>query len=124
MAKKTVSAYKRFNDRLGDKLAEGLSTMECFYIIMLLVLLPLFFSRPTSPIEWVQYAVQTFFQGVALPVLGYVGWKSGERAEKTINATHAIAMKELKMIKEELALAKEERAATMKILAGLQKNLI
>ena len=68
-----------------------------------------------------QYAVQTFFQGVALPVLGYVGWKSGERAEKTINSTHAVVMQELTMVKEELKLAREERVQMQKVLTDLQK---
>ena len=120
MAEKKPNAYHRFNDWLGDKLARGLSTMECFYIVAILVISILFIQMPKDPLGWVQYAVQAFFQGVALPVLGYVGWKSGERAEKTINGTHAIVMKELKMVQEELRLAREERDEMKLILGSLQ----
>jgi len=120
MAQKKQNAYKRFNDWLGDKLARILSTMECFYIVAALVLVILVIQTPKDGLSWVQYAVQTFFQGVALPVLGYVGWKSGERAEKTINGTHKIVMEELNMVREELRLAREERDEMKEILTALR----
>jgi hypothetical protein len=118
--KKKTDAYHRFNDWLGDKLAKGLSTMECFYIVFLLVVLVLLFGTPTTPLQWVTYIVQAFFQGVALLVLGYVGWKSGERAEKTINGTHRVVMEELKLVKEELRLAREERDEMREVLTALR----
>lgn len=120
MLKKIQGFYLRFTDWLGDKLAHFLSTMECFFLIFLLVIIPLFFQHPTG-IAWVQYGVAVFFQGVALPVLGYVAWKSGERVEKVIKETHDVVLEELKIIKEELKLAREERDSINRILEDLKK---
>jgi hypothetical protein len=69
----------------------------------------------------VQYGVAVFFQGVALPVLGYVAWKSGERVEKVIKETHDVVLEELKIIKEELKLAREERDSINRLLEDLKK---
>lgn len=93
---------KRFNNWLGDKLAFGLSTMAAFYIVTAFVLVPLIWQRPEGLIGWVQFLIQSLFQGSALPVLGYVARIAGERQEKVLNDTHNCVM-------EELALAREER---------------
>jgi len=86
----------------------------------LLVIIPLFFQQPTG-IGWVQYGVTVFFQGVALPVLGYVALRSGERTEKMIKETHDVVMEELLLIKEELQVAKEERDNLIIIVEDLKK---
>jgi len=122
MFKKLRKFYVTYTDWLGERLAKYLSTMGCFYLIALLVIIPLFFQQPTG-IGWIQYIVTVFFQGVALPLLGYVAAKSGEKTEKTIKETHDIVMDELTLIKEELKLAKEERIKLNKILEDLQKTI-
>jgi len=86
---------KTFNDWLGNKLSYGLSTMVTFYIISTFVLIPLLFQRPHDLVGWVQYIVQSFFQGVALPVLAYVARIAGERQELVLKETHDIVMEEL-----------------------------
>lgn len=113
---------KRINDIMGDKLALWLSTMGCFYIIFALVIVPLFFQQPQGFIGWVQYIVQSVFQGVALPVLGYVARVGGEKQEKTLNETHDVVMEELAIVKEELALAREEREQLLKVLERLDSQ--
>ena len=115
--------YAKTTDWLGDKLAKYLSTMECFYLVTLLVIIPLFFQQPTG-IGWVQYLVTVFFQGVALPLLGYVSWKGGEKTDKTIKETHDVVMEELVFIKEELRLAKEERDNLNKIISDLKNDQV
>lgn len=112
---------KRFNDWLGDRLALGLATMTCFYLILALVIVPLFFQRPTDLVGWVQYIVQSIFQGIALPVLGYVARVAGEKQEKVLNETHDAVMVELELVKEELTLAREERKTLHKLVQELHQ---
>jgi CBS domain containing-hemolysin-like protein len=112
---------KRFNDWLGDKLAYWLSTMPCFYLISVAILATLFFQRPQGLQAWLLFWVTVFFQGVALPVLGYVSRKSGEKQEQVLNETHDAVMEELRMVKEELVLAKQERRELHKILHEISK---
>jgi hypothetical protein len=113
-----------FNDWLGDKLAIILSTMGCFYVIFALVVVPLFFAHPNDLVGWVQYIVQSIFQGVALPVLGYVSKKVGDSQEKVLNETHDTVMEELSLVKEELQLAKEERASMQILVQELHLHLL
>lgn len=97
---------KRFNNWLGDKLAFGLSTMAAFYIVTAFVLIPLIWQRPDGLIGWVQFLVRSLFQGSALPVLGYVSRIAGE---KVLREIHDTVMAEMAIVREELALAREER---------------
>ncbi|WP_425801958.1 hypothetical protein ACHOLT_14410 [Desulfitobacterium sp. Sab5] len=110
---------KRFNDWIGDKISFWLSTMAMFWIVCAFVLIPLFWQRPEGLIGWVQFLIQSFFQGAALPVLGYVSRKAGENQERILNETHDTVMDELAMIKDELALAREERDELKILLAAL-----
>lgn len=100
---------KRFNNWLGDKLSFGLSTMAAFYIVTAFVLIPLIWQRPDGLIGWVQFLIQSLFQGSALPVLGYVSRIGGEKQEQVLLETHSAVLEELSIVKEELALAREER---------------
>jgi len=100
---------KNFNSKLGDKLAFGLSTMTMFYIITLMVLLPLIWQRPDTTISWIQYLVQSLFQGSSLPILAYVAKLEGRKTEAVLNSTHDLAMEEISILREELAIAKIQR---------------
>lgn len=107
---------KFFNDKLGEILALFLSSMGCFWIVFALVILPLFVEHPTTFIGWIQYIVQTLFQGVALPVLGYVGRAAGVVAERMAKETHEAVyltrdttLEELALIKNELSIARSEQ---------------
>ena len=90
--------FKKLNDLIGDKLAYWLSTMGMFYGICFLVVAPLFFQRPVGLVSWMQYVVSVFFQGVALPVLGYVARKSGEKQEKLLLETHDVVIKNVESL--------------------------
>lgn len=94
---------QKINGWLATKMADYLATMAMFYGVTILTLSILLFQAPRSPLEWVQYAVQTFFQGVALPVLAFVAKISGEQQEKLLRETHDAVMNEMKEIKELLA---------------------
>lgn len=76
---------KRFNDFLADKLSYILSIMATFYVVTLLVAIPLFYSQPTSIVSWASYICSVVFQGLALPVLGYTARKSGDKTDKVMN---------------------------------------
>jgi len=110
----------RFNDWLGDKLSYILSTMAMFYGITFLVVAPLFFQTPNSPVSWMQYVVSVFFQGVALPVLGYTSRKSGEVQAKMLQETHDTVMNELEFIKKQQETASLERDELEKIMGEIR----
>jgi hypothetical protein len=91
----------KFNDWLGDRLSYWLSTMAVFYGITFLILSTLFFQKPTSMQGWLQYIISIFFQGVALPVLGYTSRKAGDVQAKMLKETHDASMQELGFIKKQ-----------------------
>ena len=83
--KKITNLIQRFNDWIADRLSYVLSIMATFYVITLLVAIPLFYSQPTTVVAWASYLCSVVFQGLALPVLGYTARKSGDKADKMMN---------------------------------------
>ena len=88
-------SIKSFNDKIADILANSLSTVWCFYVIFFLVVSVLRFQCPKTILDWVIYIVQTFFQGIALPVLAFVTKKQGDIQTKLMQETHDIVMKKM-----------------------------
>jgi len=76
---------KILNDYIADKLSYILATMTTFYVVTLLVILPLLYTQPTSIVAWTSYLCSVIFQGIALPVLGYTARKSSDKSDKIIN---------------------------------------
>jgi hypothetical protein len=91
---------RRLNEWLADRLAFGLSTMACFYVVTALVVAPLFWQHPHTAVEWMQYVISVLFQGSALPLLGYVARVQGEKQEKILRETHDAVMEELTEIRK------------------------
>lgn len=91
---------KRFNEWFGEKLSNILSSMGCFYIVVMLVIVPLFYDHPHDLVGWINYVVQTFFQGASLPLLGYVARLAGLITERMLRETHDNVMSELSEIKQ------------------------
>jgi hypothetical protein len=91
----------KFNDWLGDRLSYWLSTMAVFYGVTFLILSTLFFQKPVNMLGWLQYIIAIFFQGVALPVLGYTSRKAGDIQAKLLKETHDASMLELDFIKKQ-----------------------
>lgn len=112
---------KSFNDKLADMLADWLSSMAMFYGLTFLIISTLYWQTPQGPIEWLQFFVQTFFQGVALPVLGFVSKKAAAKQEKLLQETHDTVMQELAVIKEEINLQREENQEIRVILEDVRK---
>lgn len=72
---------KKINDFIADRLSLILSMMATFYIILALVIIPLFYTVPTNLVGWAQYLCSVVFQGVALPVLGYTARKASDKSD-------------------------------------------
>ena len=93
-------SVSKFNEWLATKLADALANMVMFFGVTVLTMSILFFQTPHTPLEWVQYIIQTFFQGVALPILAFVAKIEGNRQQKLLQETHDAVMDEMKEIKE------------------------
>ena len=88
--------FKKINatmDKLAEILSDSLSSMIMFWIIALMVIIPLYFNQPTNLVGWIQYIISVFFQGVALPVLGYTSKLSGKRTDEVIAKIEELSMK-------------------------------
>jgi hypothetical protein len=90
---KIKEKINKFNDFIADRLSYVLSIMATFYIITLLVAIPLFYAQPTSVVAWASYLCSVVFQGLALPVLGYTARKSGDKADKMMNDMYKMTEK-------------------------------
>ncbi len=91
---------KKVNNHIAITLANWLATMAMFYWVFFMVLSVLYFQTPKSPLEWVQYIIQTFFQGVALPVLALVAKNEGNKMMRLMEDMHKKVVEELQIIKE------------------------
>lgn len=91
--------FKKFNDLLADKLSYSLATMLMFYVILALVLVPLFYNQPTSLVGWAAYICSVIFQGIALPVLGYTAKKSGDKTDLAISEILKLSEEIKKIVK-------------------------
>ena len=98
---------KKFNDYLADRLSYILSIMTTFYVITLLVTLPLFYSTPNSLVGWSQYLCSVIFQGIALPVLGYTARKSADKSDKMMKEMYRMT-KEIDAIVKHLDIKQDE----------------
>jgi hypothetical protein len=112
---------KNFNDHLGDKLSDGLSSMKIFYFITFLVLVPLIVQRPNNFIGWIQYMSTAVLQACALPLLGYTTKKQGDIQATILKETHDTVMKELSLIKKQQAANTKLVKAQHKIISELRE---
>jgi len=87
------------NDAIADKLSFGLSTMVAFYLVLALVIIPLFYGTPTTLVAWASYLCSVVFQGIALPVLGYTAKKSGDKADKMMKEMFRMTKEIDKLVK-------------------------
>jgi ElaB/YqjD/DUF883 family membrane-anchored ribosome-binding protein len=90
---KFIEKYKNLMESFAMVLSDSLSSMTMFWIISLLVIVPLFFVQPVGLVGWMQYIVSVFFQGVALPVLGYTSKLGGARTDSIIKKIEELSEK-------------------------------
>ena len=112
---------RNFDDWLGDKLSDGLSSMKIFYLITFLVLVPLLVQRPDTFIGWIQYMSTAVLQACALPLLGYTTKKQGDIQAKILQETHDTVMKELNLIKKQQMANKKLVESQHKIISELKE---
>ena len=91
--RKIASKITKFNDYIADKMSNGLSIMPTFYVILVLVLIPLIYQQPTNLVSWASYLCTVIFQGIALPVLGYTSRKSGNQTDAMLKKIYAVEEK-------------------------------
>lgn len=97
----------RLNNWLADKLAGILSSMWTFWVLVAMIWGSLALQVPTNGQGWLQFLVQSFFQGVALPVLAFVAKKEGTAMQQKVDETHDVAMAEHTETQEILADVRE-----------------
>jgi hypothetical protein len=100
MSKNRGLAVAKINEWVADLLADYLSTMACFWIITSMVVVVLFWQRPTTVVGWITYISTAIFQASALPVLAFVAKKQGDRQEALLRETHDTVMGELSLISQ------------------------
>ena len=110
----------KINNIIGDRLSSGLSSMTCFWIVSVIVVVPLAIERPSALIAWIQYLSTTILQASALPLLGYTSMVAGEKQQKLLQETHDTVMEELKLAQEE----REELSVIVKELHEVIKREI
>ena len=88
-----IKKLNELSDKLAEKLSDALSSMSMFWIITLMVVIPLIWVQPKDAVSWMQYIVSVFFQGVALPVLGYTAKLSGIKNEKLAELIKELSLK-------------------------------
>ena len=91
--KKLIKKIDESMDKLAIILSDSLSSMVMFWVITLMVIVPLFFNQPVGLVGWMQYIVSVFFQGVALPVLAYTSKISGSRTDAIIKKIEELSEK-------------------------------
>ena len=91
--KKIKEKINLFNNFLAEKLSYSLSIMTTFYIIFLLVTIPLFYSQPATFVAWAGYLCSVIFQGIALPVLGYTARKASDKTDALMNDMYNMTVK-------------------------------
>jgi hypothetical protein len=90
----------KLNNLIANILADVLSTMACFWIVTAMVVVVLFWQRPTSLVGWITYISTAIFQASALPVLAFVAKKEGVAQQALLQDTHDQVMSELRLISE------------------------
>jgi len=109
---------KILNDYIADKLSYILATMTTFYVVTLLVILPLLYTQPTSIVAWTSYLCSVIFQGIALPVLGYTARKSSDKSDKIINHLDDTTDQIEKMVET----IEKQQEQMLLIISMLEKN--
>lgn len=99
---------KRFNAWLAQKMTVALSSMWLFWILVVMLAVAAFLEPPNTPYTFVMFVISAAFQAVALPVLAVTSSIQGGRQERVLLETHKNVLTELDLIKEQLALTREE----------------
>jgi hypothetical protein len=115
------TVFNSFNEGLAVKLTKGVGSMVCAYLFFAWSLLPLVFP---GMLNMVSYVSQSIIQLVLLSII-MVGQDIGGRTnEKRAVETHNTVIEELVLVKEELEIAREERALLQELIEDLHQRHI
>lgn len=98
--KLTWNKINNFNFWLMSGLANANATAWTFYLVTFAVLKTLSFQHPADAIGWINFVIQTLYQGAALPLISFVAKLEGAKQAKVILDTHETQLKEFAEIKE------------------------
>lgn len=115
--------YQQGNAWIADHLSTWMITMEAFWILVVLTWGSVAISRPAGAQGWDLFLVSIFFQGAALPILGLVSQKQGDRMERVMRETHDAAMEEVALLRNEVADIRAIREEEAEALALLRQML-
>jgi len=103
----------RFNEWLAVKITQGMATMWCAYAFLLWSLIPVVWPQTQTVVFYVSGGI---IQLVALSlimvgqtVLGEASEQRSKVTHDTVIRTHGLVMKDLLIVKQQLAIACEER---------------
>ncbi|MDD2878790.1 MAG: hypothetical protein PHZ23_16355 [Acidiphilium sp.] len=80
---------KQFNEWLALRMSAIFATMWCFWVVEIVVLLPLVWPRS---LPFVQFVSSGWFQAIALPLLAVSGVIIGRKADARAEADHQAIM--------------------------------
>ncbi len=107
MTKKTGKIGK-LNAKAASWLSNVLSSMWLFWFLAVVLVIVGIIYPADNPYTFVMFWVSAVFQAIALPVLAFVSNIQGDKQEEITRATHENVLQELKMIRKELELLKEQ----------------
>jgi hypothetical protein len=98
----------KFNSWLMYRLANINASAWVFYALVFLVIETLNFEVPKSPLGWINFCVQTLYQGAALPLCAFVAKVEGQETRRMIREMHEWLCETKDMEHEEIRLLHEE----------------
>lgn len=101
--KKVLEKVGSLNTSIASKLAMVLSSVWCFWAILILVVVPLLSKTPATLTEWVLYLSSAVFQAVALPILAFVNNIENEKTRALLNEIRDDEFQVLRDLAEERA---------------------
>ena len=99
----TLNRFRRFNDKLADKMSDAMSAMGLFWLLTVLIWSTILFQRPQGAQGWILFLVSVFFQGVGLVVVNYTSAKQGRMMLQLLQETHDTVMAELASVRDLLS---------------------
>ncbi len=99
----TLNRFRRFNDKLADKMSDSMSAMGLFWLLTVLIWSTILFQRPQGAQGWILFLVSVFFQGVGLIVVNYTSAKQGRMMLQLLQETHDTVMAELASVRDLLS---------------------
>ncbi len=103
-----MKQWHHFNEVVASHLAVWLVSMEVFWVLILLTWGSVLIHAPSNAQGWDLFLVSILYQGIALPILGIVSNKQGDRMVALLQETHDTVMAQVGELKALHAAEAEE----------------